>query len=577
MDRTSKRRRTHVWTYGAALLWMAGAAAAVFAEGEDVVYLKQPLFKIPVQVASDKLGQIKELRLFVSTDQGQTWDLVKSAEPTQQSFTFRAQGDGEYWFTLAYVDQAGVVEPPDVRREPPGLKVVLDTRSPMLELKALPREEGKVGVSWRLRDEKLDLSSFKVEMKGEREGVWQEVPAARMRDGEGSWPAATGDAYSIRASVRDRAGNESVARVEFPGRSAAPHLASDERNLPGAGANGGFSVPPAPSTTSIPRAPVRNPSTTPAPATAATSSGPAPSPSYAAPPPPTMTYSPPPAPSYASAAPQYHEAQRPVFDRSRPDLPADPPSSGIQTVGLSEAPPARGAIASTTSPPPAAANRAAAEPAPSPRTPWLVASKSFAVDYEIKNSGPAGVKKVEMYITRDNGKTWQLLGEDADRTPPFDVTLPEEGRYGLRVVVMSPAGWQQAPKPGEVPRIQVEVDTTPPEAELYQLIPDPASATDSLLIRWSAKDAHLAAQPVNLYFAERPEGPWWAVKTGLPPAGQYSWKVPQGVPPEVYLRLEARDQAGNVSRANTPEPVSVDLSRPVAEVIAILPSGTMTR
>jgi hypothetical protein len=199
------------------------------------------------------------------------------------------------------------------------------------------------------------------------------------------------------------------------------------------------------------------------------------------------------------------------------------------------------------------------------------------VDYGIRGVGPAGVKKVELYITTDNGQTWKLYGEDADRTPPFDVEFTEEGRYGLRVVVMSPTGFQKAPKAGDAPQMVVQVDTTPPDAKLYQLIPDPSAGNDALLIRWEATDKHLSGAPVSLYFAEKPEGPWWAIKTGLPATGQFSWRVPEGAPCEVFLRLEARDMANNISRATTPDPIPVDLSRPEAEVIAILPGRGMTR
>lgn len=565
------RKSVRRWLGGLAGLAMMTTLAAPARAQDDVIYLKQPLFKIPVQLASDKLWQIKELRLFVSTDNGQNWSLVKSADPSQKSFTFRAQGDGEYWFTLAYVDEKGAVEPRDVRSEPPGLRVVLDTKAPSVDLKALPREDGKIGASWRLRDEKLDLSTVMLETKGESESNWREVPAPKMRDGEARWPAGP-EAYSIRATIKDRAGNESVAQVEIP--AARPsEVATSEKITPDAPLTSGpsltgpptnsvakgrfddearnFTVPPAPTgSTPIPRAAPRQ---MPATATAAT------------------------------PRPQNYDVNRPIFDRNRPDLPADPPNwtSGIQQVGHGSSNPpmmheARGGSIAASRPTPAADPKTQ-PPATASKLPWLVGSKQFAIDYSIKNVGPAGVKKVELYATRDGGKTWKLVSEDVDRTPPFDVELSEEGRYGLKVVIMSPTGWQREPKSGEAPQIVVQVDTTPPEAELYQLVPDPTSPTDTLLVRWSSRDPHISPAPVSLYFSERPDGPWWTVKTGLPATGQFSWKIPQGIPPEVYLRLEARDLANNVSRATTPEAIPVDLSRPEAEVIAILPANTTVR
>ena len=183
--------------------------------------------------------------------------------------------------------------------------------------------------------------------------------------------------------------------------------------------------------------------------------------------------------------------------------------------------------------------------------------------------------KVELYYTKDNGVQWHLLGEDADRTPPFEVELPGEGRYGLQIVVTSPAGnGQRPPQAGEAPTIQVEVDTTAPEADFYRTVPDPES-NDALLIRWAARDSHLPGQPVRLYYSETLEGPWEQIATDLPASGSYSWHVPPRTPYQVYLKMVILDMCHNESAAVTPEPVLVDLSKPEAEVIgiAILPEA----
>jgi hypothetical protein len=122
----------------------------------------------------------------------------------------------------------------------------------------------------------------------------------------------------------------------------------------------------------------------------------------------------------------------------------------------------------------------------------------------------------------------------------------------------------------------VEVDTTPPTAELYQPVPDPNYNNESLLISWNCQDQHLAENPVALYFAEFPEGPWYAIKAGLPAKGQFSWRVLENIPHHVYLRLMTTDLGNNVSVADTPEPIIVDLARPeadVVDVIGILPDG----
>ncbi|MFO0948152.1 MAG: hypothetical protein U1D30_19900 [Planctomycetota bacterium] len=557
-------------------MWMTESRALA----DDVVYLKQPVFQIPIQIASSRVAEITELHLFVSTDRGQTWQKVRTAKPSQQAFTFRAQADGEYWFSLAYVDRSGKVEPSDVRAEPPGLKVVLDTRAPTVVLQPMPREGGHFGVSWNMNDEKLDVESLVIEVKGDSDTDWRDVRAPKMSEGQGQWVGNAKENYSVRATIRDRAGNVSVARVEIPAEeksfaaaaTAAPSTATPVSSTPETAStpraldfqDTQYSVPPPPR-----REPVPIPRATPGPMEE----------NY-------VQRGPESANDYATAPRQWtHTVQRPIFDRDKPDLPADArPGSGIQQVNAERTPATaateaqrRSAIASTAQPAPRP-NTPAAAPEPEKRKIRLSNTNHFAVDYHVRGVGPSGVGKVELYYTTDNGQKWTLLGEDQDRQPPFEVTLPNDGRYGLTVVVKSPAGFgQRPPKEGDQPQMIVEIDTTPPEAEMYQPIPDPNSSDDSLLISWSSRDLHLSETPVSLYFAEYPEGPWYSIKAGLASTGQYSWRVPANIPHQVYLRLMATDLGNNVSVADTPKPVIVDLARPEADVIGILPDNRMIR
>lgn len=217
---------------------------------------------------------------------------------------------------------------------------------------------------------------------------------------------------------------------------------------------------------------------------------------------------------------------------------------------------------------------AAAVPEPAPQTapkPLLSSSPRIEVNYAVRGAGPAGIGKVELWYTQDNGETWKLFGEDPDKTPPFEVELPSEGRYGLQVVVSSLAGLgQRPPRPGDVPQLVIEVDSTAPTGELYQPIPDTQSGKDRLWLHWSATDKHLPPNPVSLYYATEPNGDLYEIVTGLPAEGRYSWQVPKDIPYQVYLVMITKDMANNVSRAVTPEPVVVDLSQPEAEVIGVV-------
>ena len=87
----------------------------------DVPVSNQPAFQIPLDIEPAVRQQLKEIRLFVSRDQGKTWQQRESAKPEQNGFVFHATEDGQYWFCVAAVDLQGRQEPggsPRVRRSP---------------------------------------------------------------------------------------------------------------------------------------------------------------------------------------------------------------------------------------------------------------------------------------------------------------------------------------------------------------------------------------------------------------------------------------------------------------------------
>ena len=81
----------------------------------------------------------------------------------------------------------------------------------------------------------------------------------------------------------------------------------------------------------------------------------------------------------------------------------------------------------------------------------------------------------------------------------------------------------------------------------------------------------LAARPVTLSFSERPDGPWSTIAAGLDNTGLYNWRFDNRVPGHVYLRLEVRDEAGNVGEFQTANPITLDPNRPQGHLRSVLP------
>jgi hypothetical protein len=213
----------------------------------------------------------------------------------------------------------------------------------------------------------------------------------------------------------------------------------------------------------------------------------------------------------------------------------------------------------------------------------LVNKSQVRVDYEIAKLGPSGLGSVDAYVTIDEGQTWQPCQVEAVPGMPLNdpqtgklrggvfVPLPrDEVIYGYCLIVKSGAGLSKPPpRPGDVPQIRLERDTTPPAARWLKPMPDP-SRRDTLMLSWQASDKNLAANPITLEWGASKDGPWQMIgQPELPNTGSYTWSVPAMQTPGVYLKLTVRDTAGNVTVVTTEQPELVDLSVPEVTITGV--------
>jgi hypothetical protein len=198
----------------------------------------------------------------------------------------------------------------------------------------------------------------------------------------------------------------------------------------------------------------------------------------------------------------------------------------------------------------------------------VINTKHAAVDYRVDPVGPSGVGKVEVWLTADKGASWQRVGEDPDRRSPAEVDLPGEGLFGIRLVVTNGNGFGgRAPQANDPPHTWVEVDTTPPSAQLRDL--EPTTVEGKLEIRWQVTDRNLTDGPINLYYATKREGPWLPIGKGLKNDGFYRWAFPHDAGNQFFVKLEAIDQAGNRTHCESLTPVVLDMTEPNAVVVGV--------
>ncbi|MFN4258660.1 MAG: hypothetical protein ACK4RK_05140 [Gemmataceae bacterium] len=536
----------------------------------DVAYINRRNFTIPIQIDPARRAEIKSLNLFKSNNQGVTYEQIAFATPDQSEFTFFAPSDGEYWFNVQVVDQQGNRYPPDILKTPPAQKVRIDTTPPTLKIVSAEWQGDELLVSWDIRDDHLDLQSLKLEYRPVHEpehGMWYSDPLIQPVPTGKSRIRAKAEAVVVRMKVADQAGNETVAQKEVAG-PAHLHAAHVPSSLP---------------TTTGTVAEVASPAVNfqtpewPEPRVHADNR-----PNLSFPPAPTaggagLRHSYAEAPAYPSAMPEaytasgayYSQPSHPVAAPSGPATPGN--DSHLRPIAWSHPP--KEHVSARVIPDGRSGYPATGDALPPIQ---MTNRKMLSLEYEVLEMGQSGLGKVEVFVTQDNGQTWRFLADDPDLKSPVHVELPGEGIYGLRLVLTS--GLQISsgpPKAGDVPEMRVQVDTTPPMVQLYE--PKPVSQRrDTLLLRWSATDQHMANLPIVLEWAEHATGPWNMISGApLPNTGHYNWQLPGNLPPRVYLRLTARDLAGNVSEAITREPIMTDLREPVGKIKAIQISNRM--
>lgn len=592
------------------------------------IYSRQRVFSIPFKIEQPGPGgaQPRGVQLHVSEDQGRTWRVVDQLEPTANRFAFRAERDGEFWFFVRTQDEKGQLQPVGPPR--PELRVIVDTLAPRLKLQQQIGEGGEITASWQILDQHLKNDSFRLEFQPAGTATWQAVNVPRdprtdkrISDGQVTWwPGAASGKIRIRANLVDLAGNPAMSQVDvdLDRHTVTPvdpavdqdHLTSMRRAAGPGGAPEGIpavsvsnpSGPPTGQTNAwnpdySSREPFRagagstaesHPLVTPAApdATAHSEEVPAP-PATETVPRGTLTRGP-----DAEASPRDRPVSATPEDGAN-GAPIDENAGDVETVealpsGV-EAPPAnetapfdnsgtlgdpRGAEATQ----PVGQSGVVDAALPAGQSAKYVNALKFELEYDVESVGPAGIGSVELWGTSDGGKNWESFGVDPDNRSPFVITVEKEGMYGFQIVVESTSGLGGLPpKSGDAAEVWVGVDLTPPVVNLSGIDQGTGDQAGELVIRWEASDPLLGARPVSLAYRDARGGEWATFASGLQNTGRHNWQIDRRVPEQIYLRVEVRDAAGNVTAADSFEPISLDRVRPQGRIRDVRPAREATQ
>jgi hypothetical protein len=537
----------------AALLGSVPAARAQVPVGgvPPKTYMNKSPFYLPVTFDERLRPSLKKVQLYVKEGPDKPWTLKEEVSPTQSWFTFRSQQDGEYWFNVVTVDQAGKANPANIATCPPGLIVVLDTQPPRVDIvNVMPSPDGRC-VQCAIRDVNHDAAKTKF-LYQTADKVWRPVDACASQADAFCIPAQAMHTGLVQVMATDMAGNVTKREVNLTSLASREPSASPAMLPIHESPNTKTAMNPPPLKTPYP------PSISDR-ASAIEDVNPGLIPIG------TQPVSPPQLPPVASVKPiatSSVSASGPVFPKAGPDSSDTPLPLGQ--------PPVVSTVPGPDVHKPAIVQTKREVLAP---TRQIVNHTHLFLEYQIEQMGQSGVGKVEVWLTRDEGQSWQRHGEDVDRKSPIEINLPGEGLFGISMVVSNGRGFgANPPQPGDTPDYWVEVDVTKPTADILGVRPEPGNDGASLLITWSARDKNASAEPIDLYYSAKSSGPWQPIAKGIKNDGQFRWMAPRDLG-HAYVRLVARDAAGNSATTETAQAIALDdLSRPRARVTAVTPT-----
>lgn len=534
-------------------------------------------------------SQVVRVDVLMSVDHGRNWFKYAEVPPDAGKFGFAVNKDMEVWLLTQTVTAKDSRPKDEVKW--PQMRLIVDTQKPDLKMTALVNPSGQPELSWTVTDATLSPKTFKIEYQdaSDQDENWHPVELS-ARDNSASTAGIVGKkvlklhagtkAINVRAEATDVAGNRAVfsqhltlpsqqelaagKQREERGHPLADNASKrwpDENERPPEGISG-LATNSAEAESSADKEPepklVTNPFTGKGRLAALPGSEDEGTRSEADLPPPAESL-----PPGSSELPAEESPQRPDTNAAQDDI---GPIGGPRRESLPSTTPSRPA------PDPSFVDNGNSIPA-GDRT-RLTKTRKFHLNYDVDIVGPEGVAEVELWGTSDGGKTWAKWGADIDRTSPMEVEVSREAAYGFRIVVVGKNGLVgNRPASGDEADIWIEIDATAPTVRITSAAYGTGEHAGELDIRWEAGDQHLGPRPVTLSFSDRADGRFTTIAAGLPNTGQYFWKFDPRSPRQFYLKLEVRDDAGNVAADQLADPIKVEGLTPKGRIRSLTPAG----
>src|SRR5262249_2600347 len=160
---------------------LGGAARAQSlpsAQVPKMTYTKNTTFHLPVQMEERTRANLREVCLYVKSGTAE-WVRQETGLPSTPHFKYVVPRDGEYWFSLVTIDKSGRMTPADVSQESPGLRVMVDTQPPVIDVQPWTSPEGDFCLRCQIQDANPDPNSLKAVYRDQAgEHVLEAIPGS---------------------------------------------------------------------------------------------------------------------------------------------------------------------------------------------------------------------------------------------------------------------------------------------------------------------------------------------------------------------------------------------------------------
>jgi hypothetical protein len=508
LSKLGKRLRRRLGRWGFRTLISVGLLASLssFASAAEPVFTKSHKFRIPFQFDQAEMERIGAVEIELHVSNDQGGAWEKVSVADPKSGKFSYEARSNGEYWFSVRTIDSAGQSHPSGRLQAGLKVIVDDASPLFEMRVREMTPGKVQLTWTADDDNIDLSTLELQYRQPGSNEWELVQVRAAAQGTTTWTVTGSGLVEVRGRVSDRSGN-SVA-------------AEDAVRIGGDG-------------------PDRKAS----------------SPDFSKP---------------VATLPDLPSANSTAQIESAPIVPPPVASRDVLPQIVSSRGPQSQFVSSSAAAAPSIVNEQFRNLPAIPAGARLVSSRTFNIGYQISDEGPSGIGEIDLYITEDGGRKWYNYGTDPDRRSPFTVTVPREGLYGFAMRARSGVGLaSDPPQPAETPSIIVAVDLAPPTVRLLPIRQGAGTRLNEVTIQWNAADQALADKPIALYYSVQPNGPWEPISGWTENTGSYNWTIGNDQQRRLYIRVEARDAAGNIATATSPQPLFFDLSKPTAKIVDV--------